>query len=895
MLSPESFTDKTTQIISNAQQLCTEMAHVQLDAVHVAISLLDEPDQLFKNILQKSGADPLQCERKLRSILVKKPSQNPPPSELSYHPSFARLLKDSNDLRTRQKDSHISIDHLILALLENKEIMTQLESIGGNKKAIEQAVSQVRGNKHIDSKSADSTFDALGKYAIDMLKLAQDGKLDPCIGRDDEIRRVIRVLARRTKNNPILIGEPGVGKTAIVEGLAQRILRKDVPVSLQGKLFSLDMGALIAGAKYRGEFEERLKAVLKEVTDAGNVILFIDEIHTVLGAGASEGSLDAANLLKPMLARGELRLIGATTLGEYQKHVEKDPAFERRFQQVLVGEPSVESTISILRGIREKWEAFHGVRIADAALVAAATLSDRYITNRFLPDKAIDLVDEACANARVQLETQPEAIDILNRKILQLEIEATALAKEKDTASVQRLQKVNEELSKYREQIIPLKLKYESEKGRVDELRTLQQKMEELKTKISDAERRYDLALAADLKYGAVPDLQKRIQHLEQQNELEREKLFETGSQEGRLVTEHVFAEQIMDVVSKWTGIPVTRLNKSQVDRLLNLEDALHKRVIGQDEAVKAVAEAVLRSRAGLSGSGTIGSFLFLGPTGTGKTELSKTLAKELFDDDKKGLVRIDMSEYMESHAVSRLIGSPPGYVGYDEGGQLTEAVRKHPYCVILFDEIEKAHPQVLNILLQVLDDGRLTDGKGRTVDFSNTVVIMTSNVGSSYLQSADEVDRVVKGNVMAQVRATFKPELLNRITDIVVFHPLRKKGKSLANCVELIKIVNIQLSDVAKRLEARNTTLTISDKAAEYVLDQAYDPLYGARPLRRYLERLLVTNLAKLIVSGALPEHSAVRILTKPEKENSVLYHDIDEGLVLSITDRSSEMEVEN
>ncbi|KAJ2998216.1 hypothetical protein HDV02_004718 [Globomyces sp. JEL0801] len=875
MLSPESFTEKSTEIIQQAHKLAQEYGHSQVAAIHLTVALMEDSDSLLKSLIVKCGVETAPIERKFRSILVKQPSQTPAPDQVSYNHTFQTVLKRSNEIRQTQKDAHISIDHLLLALLEVKDIMMVLDSFNLSKKTLETTIGQIRGSKRIDSRSSDSTFEALSKYAIDMIALAEAGKLDPCIGRDDEIRRVIRVLARRTKNNPILIGEPGVGKTAIVEGLAQRIVRKDVPQSLDCKLYSLDMGALIAGAKYRGEFEERLKAVLKEVQDAkGNIIIFIDEIHTVLGAGASEGSMDAANLLKPMLARGELHMIGATTLGEYQKHIEKDPAFERRFQQVMVGEPSVESTISILRGIREKWEAFHGVRIADGALVAAATLADRYITNRFLPDKAIDLVDEACANAKVQLETQPEAIDVLDRKILQLEIEATALGKEKDANSVQRLGKVHEELSKLKEQLHPLQAKYENEKGRVNELRQLQQKMEELKNKVQDAERKYDLALAADLKYGAIPDLQKKINEVEALHAEEQDKIYEGGSQDGTLVSEHVFAEQIMDVVSKWTGIPVNRLNKSQVERLLHLEDALHKRVIGQHEAVKAVAEAVLRSRAGLSGSGTIGSFLFLGPTGVGKTELAKTLATELFDDDKKGLIRLDMSEYMEQHSVARLIGAPPGYVGFDEGGQLTESVRKHPYCVILFDEIEKAHPQVLNILLQVLDDGRLTDGKGRLVNFANTVIIMTSNVGSAFLTSGQSLD-VVKPSVMSQVRSTFKPELLNRITEIVMFHPLEMK--------QLCEIVKIQLTDISKRLQDRHIRLEITEKASQYILSEAYDPAYGARPLKRYLERLLVTNIAKMILSGSLTDHSIVLIQTKEELNKGKSFVSIDDNLILT------------
>jgi ATP-dependent Clp protease ATP-binding subunit ClpB len=874
-----NFTEKTQEILKNAVDLAQDNYHVQLQPVHLLVALLEDKDGLLRNILSK-GVDVKQVERKCQSMLVKVPRQEPRADPTPSY-DFNQVLKVADDLRNTQKDSHVSIDHLILAVWENKKIEQEMEPFI-KKKELKELVQKIRGNRPVDSATADQNYEALQKYCTDLNALAASGKLDPCIGRDDEIRRVIRVLARRTKNNPVLVGEPGTGKTAIVEGLAHRIVQKDVPQSLQARIMSLDMGALIAGAKYRGEFEERLKAVLKEVKEDGNIILFIDEIHTVLGAGAQEGQLDAANMLKPMLARGELKLIGATTLTEYQKYVEKDPAFERRFQQVLVGEPSVEATISILRGIREKWELYHGVRIADQALVAAATLADRYITNRFLPDKAIDLVDEACANARVQLETQPEAIDILDRKILQLEIEKTALQKEKDLSSQQRLGKVVDEIAKLKEQIKPLRQKYESEKGRVDELRTLQRKLEELKNKIQDAERRYDLALAADLKYYAVPDLQKKIKELEEEQAQDRERRLETGSQEGRMLSENVFAEHIMDVVSKWTGIPVNRLNKSQIDRLLNLEVQLHKRVVGQDAACKAVAEAVIRSRSGLSGTGTIGSFLFLGPTGVGKTELAKTLAKELFDDDKKGLVRIDMSEYMESHSVSRLIGAPPGYVGYDVGGQLTEVVRKHPYCVILFDEIEKAHSQVLNILLQLLDDGRLTDGKGRTVDFSNTVVIMTSNVGSQFLTQPNNPQ--AHSQVMQLVRQSFKPELLNRITDIIIFDPLGKE--------QLFKIVRIQLSDVAKRLKDKNIDLIITDKAAEYILDQAYDPSYGARPLKRYLERALVTELARLIVSGTLQEHSNVFIEAK--SESSGVSYPVNDGLAVRIEPKT-DMDLDN
>ncbi|KAJ3136385.1 hypothetical protein HK100_001714 [Physocladia obscura] len=846
-----------------AQKLARDFGHSSIAPIHILNAYMEDSDGFLRSVVSKAGADPDLVSRKLKSAMLKLPSQSPAPENITFSTQALKALRGAEDLRKTQHDSHVAVDHLLLALVNDNDAMRTLNDGGVNKIALEQAVHSVRGQRRVDSKSADATYDALSKYAIDLVALAREGKLDPVIGRDEEIRRVIRVLSRRTKNNPILIGEPGVGKTAIVEGLAQRIIRKDVPESLRASLYSLDMGALVAGAKYRGEFEERLKAVLKEVKDAdGGVILFIDEVHLVMGAGKSDGAMDCANLLKPMLARGELRLIGATTLGEYQKYIEKDAAFERRFQQVLVQEPSVESTISILRGLREKYENYHGVKLSDTALVTAATLSDRFITNRFLPDKAIDLIDEACASTRVQLDSQPEAIDILERKHLQLEIEATALAKEKDSASQSRLGKVREEMSKIQDQLKPLKIRYSAEKGRLDEIRELKTKLDDVKIKISNAEMNYDLALAADLKFGAVPDLQAKITTLEKLN-TEEQKARAEATQDGgkQLLTEHVGPDQIMEVVARWTGIPVERLNKSQISRLLSLADLIHKRVVGQNEAVDAVAAAILRSRAGLAGKHQpIGSFLFLGPTGVGKTELAKALAFELFDDEKKGLVRFDMSEYMEQHSVARLIGAPPGYVGYDSGGQLTEVVRRHPYSVILLDEIEKAHPQVLNVLLQVLDDGRLTDGQGRVVDFTNTVIIMTSNVGSTYLQEVDEVTPAVESEVMKDVRRTFKPELLNRITDIIVFSPLRQK--------QLQKIVYAQLATIAARLESRNIKLKMTDAAADAILAASYDPHYGARPLRRYLERKVVTQLSRMLVSGELPEHSVATIETVGERE---------------------------
>ncbi|KAI8800511.1 P-loop containing nucleoside triphosphate hydrolase protein, partial [Cladochytrium replicatum] len=881
-IDPEQWTDKTTAIFQAANSQAQNYQHTQITPLHFAVALFEnDDDRLLSHILQKAGADASAAERRCKGKLLTLPAQNPPPDDISLGGEARRFLNAAIAVQKNQKDTHLAVDHLILALLDQSDILKFFVEAGSSKKSIETAVSQIRGSRRVDSRSADSTYEALSKYAVDLVSQAQQGKLDPVIGRDETVGRVVRVLARRTKNNPCLVGEPGVGKTAIVELLAQRIVKKDVPQSLQGKkVFALDMGALVAGAKYRGEFEERLKSVLKEVKDSES-ILFLDEIHTLIGAGKTDGAMDAANLLKPMLARGELHVIGATTLGEYQKYVETDPAFERRFQLVRVDEPNVEDTISILRGLKERYEMHHGVKISDAALVSAAVLSDRYITSRKLPDKAIDLVDEAMAHIRVQLDSQPEVIDNLERKHLQLEIEATALAKEKDASSQQRLIKVRDEVSRIQEQLKPLKARYANEKYRMDELRQLTVKMEDIKNRIAEAERNYNLTLAADLKYYAVPDLQKKIDALESQISDERTKsAASTGVDVLAKVTETVTPEQIAEVVARWTGIPVERLSKSQVERLMTLEDAMHKRVVGQEEAVKAVAEAILRFRAGLT-SGSPPSFLFLGPTGVGKTELAKTLAHELFDDEKH-IIRIDMSEYMEQHTVSRLFGPPPGYVGYSEGGQLTEAVRRKPFSVVLFDEIEKAHPQVLNVLLQMLDDGRLTDGKGRVVDFSNTVIIMTSNVGAHLLQSSIavssssresspssvhgasprrnkesatiELSPHVQELVMAEVRRTFKPEFLNRIIDTILFHPLARP--------QLREIVRIQFQRVASRLETqRSVKLVLTERAADAILKASYDPMYGARPIRRYIEKVVVTQLAKMVVTGEIVERSLVKI----------------------------------
>ncbi|PKC65297.1 P-loop containing nucleoside triphosphate hydrolase protein [Rhizophagus irregularis] len=890
-----NFTDKSEKTLAAAFQIARDYSHVQLIPAHIACALFDdtEGESLFKNIINKAGGDASSAERAFKKLVVRAPAQDPPPTDVSLSPQAGKVIRAAHDIQQRQKDSYISQDHLILALTEDAQCLQALTESGVSKKSLEMAISQVRGNRHVESKSADENYEAESKYAVDLIQLAKAGKLDPVIGRDDEIRRVIRVLARRTKNNPVLIGDPGVGKTAIVEGLAQRILRKDVPQSLNAKLFSLDMGALIAGAKYRGEFEERLKAILKEVKESeGGIILFIDEIHLVLGAGKAEGSMDAANLLKPMLARGELRCIGATTLDEYRKYVEKDAAFERRFQQVLVGEPSVLDTISILRGLKERYEIHHGVKISDTALVAAAQLSARYITNRFLPDKAIDLVDEACANTRVQLDSRPEIIDQLERRHLQLEVEAAALSKEKDESSRQRLEKAKEEMAEIEEKLRPLKARYENDKDRFDEIRRLKQKLDELRAKADDAERRTDIQTAADLRYYAIPEVENRIQELQSQKDIDDQNKAanSNNNEEYNLLTDTVGPEQINEIVSRWTGIPVSRLSKSQAERLLTLSESLHKRVIGQDEAVDAVSNAVLRSRAGLAREKQpLGSFLFLGPTGVGKTELSKALAQELFDDEKF-IVRIDMSEYMESHSVARLIGAPPGYVGHDEGGQLTEAVRRRPFSVILFDEVEKAHVQVVNILLQVLDDGRLTDGQGRHVDFSNTVIILTSNLGSRHLQglSSDSINDTIKEKVMFDVKTHFRPEFLNRLDDIIIFTPLSVQ--------DIRKIVYVQLERLNNRLEDRRIKLVLNDDAFKWFSEYGYDPEYGARPLNRLIKHRILNPLSRLLIEGKVKNGDVVKVSTSSDHSDIVLRgENIGDGVLKSNNMEDNEMLVDD